>query len=295
MTTVVDYNQGCRLSVEDWVWLNRTGIFENPDLREFVCPFPPPKLMYSVSGLRNECDFASHGADLFLALSQASPVALTEYRKLLDFGCGCGRLARMLRNWPHELFGCDINTLHVDWINDNLKFMKAKHCFVHLPLPYPDNSFDAIISISVFTHLNEVNQDRFLTELHRVSHPEARLFLSVHGSRALERALTEKSVRNIISVKEKLFQQACTSFERGNHAFILQQNYLTTLRWRLKNLLLRLVGRPSNPLQKFLEYGITFIPESYIRSHWSRWFKIQDFRPAAIHDFQDIVVLSPRK
>jgi SAM-dependent methyltransferase len=283
------------LSVQDWVWLNRTGAFENLGLREFVCPFPPSKLIYSVSGLENERDFACHGADLFLALSEASPIALTEYKKMLDFGCGCGRLARMFKNWPHELFGCDINTLHIDWINENLKFMKASHNFVHLPLPYADNSFDGIISISVFTHLNEINEDRFLSELHRISQPGARLFLTVHGSRALERARAETSVRNIISVKEKLFQQACARFEEGKHAFILQQNYLTTLRWRLKNLLLRLVGEPNNPLQKLFEYGITFIPESYIRSHWTRWFEIQDFRPAAIHDFQDIVVLNPRK
>jgi len=90
------------------------------------------------------------GADLFLAISQASPIALTEYKKVLDFGCGCGRLARMFKNWPHELYGCDIDTRHVDWINENLKFMEATYSFVRPPLPYPESSFDAIISVSVF-------------------------------------------------------------------------------------------------------------------------------------------------
>ena len=146
-----------------------------------------------------------------------------------------------------------------------------------------------------FTHLNELSQDLFLADLHRVSRSGARLFLTVHGSRALERALAEEGVQTLISVNEKLFKQARTHFQEGKHAFILQQNYLTTLRWRLKNLLMRLAEKPNNPLQKLLEYGITFTPESYIRSHWTRWLEIQDFQLAAIHDFQDIVVLSPKK
>ncbi len=294
----IDYGLGCRLNVEDWVWLNRTGIFEDPALRKYVSPFPPPKLMHSVSGVENERDFASHGIDLFLALTQASPFPLMQYKKLLDFGCGCGRLARMFKNRPYELFGCDVNGLHVDWINDNLELMKAARCFIHQPLPYQNDSFDGIISISVFTHLNEINQNRYLAELHRVSQTGARLFLTVHGSRALERAVTEECIRDVLSVEEQPFQQACARFLEGHHAFIFQNHFLATqpsLSWRVKNFLMPLTGRTGVPIPTILEYGITFTPEAYIRSHWTRWFEVQDFRPAAIHDFQDIVVLSPKK
>jgi len=303
-TKAIDYKLGCRLGVEDWIWLNRTGVFENPGLREFVSPFPPVELMQNVSGLEIEHDFASHGADLFLALSQASPIALTEYKKLLDFGCGCGRLARMFKNCPHELFGCDVDARHVDWIDKNLKYMKAVHSSVRPPLPYQDNSFDGIISVSVFTHLNETSQDEFLMELYRVSQPGARLFLTVHGDRALQRALTEHTIREMIWVDEELFQKARKNFAQDKHAFILQQGHLTTTakketaksflrrfmkRWRPQSANSRLQVREP------FEYGIAFLSENYIRSHWSRWFEIQDFRHGAIHDFQDIIVLCPRK
>ncbi len=86
MTTAVDYNLGCKLSVDNWVWLNRTGAFQNANLHKFVCSFPPSKLMYSVSGLTNEPDFASHGADLFLVLSQASPVLLLNTKNCWTLG-----------------------------------------------------------------------------------------------------------------------------------------------------------------------------------------------------------------
>lgn len=293
--TAIDYGLGCRLSMKDWVWLNRTGIFETPELRRFVSPFPPKELMHRISGLQNERDFASHGADLFLALSQASPVPLTDYKKLFDFGCGCGRLARLFKDFPNDLFGCDIEGRHVDWINQHLQFMKAAHSHVHLPLPYAENSFDGIISISVFTHLNEINQDRFLDELHRVSEPKARLFLTVHGSRALERALDEESVRKLMVIDENSLEEARRSFTEGKHAFILQQNLVTRLRWRLKNALFQMRGHAGHPMHKFMEYGITFIPEGYVRSHWGQWFEIEAYHSAAIHDFQDIVVLTPKK
>jgi len=289
MRTAIDYSLGCRLDARDWIWLNRTGVFENPELRKFVSPFPPVELMQNVSGLENERDFAAHGADLFLALSQASAVALTEYRSLLDFGCGCGRLPRIFKNHPHAVFGCDVDARHVGWVGKNLKYMNVKHSSVRPPLPYPRNSFDAILSISVFTHLNETSQDQFLAELHRVSQPGARLFLTVHGERALKRSLTEKKVRDMICVEEELFEKARHDFTEGKHAFVLQHGHLTELPG--KSLWQRLVSMVRHPFA----YGITFIPESYVHSHWSRWFEIHDFCHGAIHDFQDVIILGPKK
>jgi SAM-dependent methyltransferase len=108
-TTNLIYQQGCQMPLEEWIWLNRSGIFEDPELRRYVAAFPPSDLMENVCGLRSEQDFASHGADLFVAISKASPKPLTEYGHILDFGCGCGRLARMFKGHPHRVSGCDID------------------------------------------------------------------------------------------------------------------------------------------------------------------------------------------
>lgn len=52
------WSRGCRLPFEEWSWINRNGIFEEPRLREYVAPFPPVPLMCNVSGLTAERDFA---------------------------------------------------------------------------------------------------------------------------------------------------------------------------------------------------------------------------------------------
>jgi SAM-dependent methyltransferase len=288
----MDYSLGCRLTVAEWASLNRTEIFQDPQLMEHVSPFPPSSLMQNVSGLVNERDFASHGADLFVALSDASPKRLADFQTVLDFGCGCGRLARMFKGHPHRVCGCDIDLRHVDWVRNNLDHIEVVSTSVHPPLPYADNEFEAIISISVFTHLNETSQIEFLRELHRISQRGGYLFLTVHGQRALERAVNEKPIREMIDVEELPFQKACKAFSRNEHAFILQHGHLTTSTKKIFSL--RRLFR-STVINEPFEYGITFIPEAYIRKHWGRWFEIVDYRHGAIHSFQDIVVLMPKK
>ncbi len=287
----VDYSLGCRLSFKDWAWLNHVGAFEKPDLGSYIAPFPPQELMYNVSGLQSEKDFASHGVDLFEAYSQASPIPLTEYQSFLDFGCGCGRLARMFKGHPYKVIGCDIDSRHVKWVNDNLNYMTGVLTSVNPPLPFSDKEFDGILANSVFTHLNETSQDKFLRELNRICVPNGYLMLSVHGARALERAVNEEMIRNMINVEEKLFQKAYDAFYKNQYAFILQEGHLTTYSNEKKMRIESTQGIIEEPF----EYGITFIPEAYIRKHWSRWFEIVDYCYGAIHSWQDIIVLKPKK
>ena len=284
-----DYSLGCRLPVDEWTQLNRLDAFRDPSLRAFVSPFPPRELMQNVSGLVTEQDFASHGADFYIALSEASSKPLSDYSSLLDFGCGCGRLARLFKGHPHRVAGCDIDHRHVEWIAASLDFVEAKQSSVRPPIPYADDEFDAIISISIFTHLNEHSQDQFLSELARVAAPGATLFITVHGARALQRAREEPTIRAMIDVPDRPFASAQESFAADRHAFILQQGHLTTI-----------ADRPAIQGQERLvdgtfDYGITFTSEAYVRAHWSRWFDILDYRSGAFHDFQDLVVLRPRK
>jgi SAM-dependent methyltransferase len=267
------------MPVADWIELNRTLAFKEPGLREQVGPFPPPLLMQYTTGLTNEADFASHGADFWAALSAASPKPLSEYASILDFGCGCGRLARMFKGFAGRIAGCDIDYRHIDWCNSALKYMQAKVSSVHPPIPFADNEFEAVISISIFTHLTESSQDEFLQELARVCRPDGLLFLTIHGRRALERALAEPRIRALVNVEEDLFQAARKKFEDGQHAFVLQAPWLQTE---------KIISEP-------FEYGITFIPENHLRTHWTKWFDLLEIRSGAIHDFQDIIVLRPKK
>jgi SAM-dependent methyltransferase len=294
------------LPAETWTWLNRKGIFDDPELRRYVSPFPPVDIMESVSGLTREQDFASHGADFFLSLSAASPKPLTEYHHLLDFGCGCGRLARLFKGHPHKVSGCDIDRRQVKWVQENLSHVEARLSSVQPPLPYDDDTFDGVISISIFSHLNEASQDQFLSELHRVTQAGGYLFLTVHGKIALERSVLEREVKEMISVDETLLKKAYDSFFRGEYAFILQHGHLTNLKRVNRPTMVEKIQRwmrkgvaapqaPSELISEYYEYGITYIPEEYLRRHWSRWFSIVDYIPGGIYGWQDIAVLTPSK
>lgn len=293
MTVKKDYDLGCRLPADDWLWLNGWAIFDDPRLRPYVAPFPSKELMTNVSGLTNDRDFAAHGVEIFRALVQASPKPIADYRSILDFGCGCGRLARMFKGHPNRIVGCDIDKRHVNWVAGNLGYMTACLTSVNPPLPFGDNEFDAIFSISIFSHLTEKSQDDFLAELSRITSLDGYLFLTVHGARALERAKSEQMIRDMLWVDQQPFDRACAEFEQNRHAFILQQGHLTTVGSAVVDNLLKRTAKTV--IEEPYQYGITFVPEQYIFTHWAKWFHVVEIRRGAIHDFQDIVVLRPRK
>lgn len=99
---------------------------------------------------------------------------------------------------------------------------------------------------------------------------------------------------------EKLrFQKAQEDFSANRHAFVLQHGHLTT---SVQNLSLR--GKMRDWFRRIwykeiidvpFEYGISFVSENYVREHWGKWFEVVSYHHGGIHDFQDIVVLTPKK
>jgi len=264
---------GMQMPLDEWLLLNQK-VFERPELMEYVAPFPPPHLMQNVSGLTSNADFASHGVAIYKAVQDASPRRLSEYKSILDFGCGCGRLGRMFKGHPGKITGCDVDARHVEWVNESLSYMSAVNTKPNAPLPFPDASFDAVISISVFTHLNESSQRLYLEELSRVSASGSYLLLTNHGERAMERALSEERIFTMLAIPAEGLQEAAQGMREGRHNFIIQPTgHLTTDDY---------------------QYGITFIPASYIRRVWAEYFDVVEIVSGAIHDFQDIVVCRKR-
>jgi SAM-dependent methyltransferase len=273
---------GVNSELEDWLAFNRTDAFVTPGGLEFVAPFPPPTLMLWVSGLTDARDFASHGCDIFKALSLACPTPLPAFSSILDFGVGVGRLARMFKGFRGRYAGVDVDKRHIAWVSQALDYVEAFASQPKHRLPFPDASFDCIISISVFTHMSEHDQFFYLEELARLAQPGATLLLTVHGERSLQRAEAEEKIFKMLSVPESSIPATRAAFENSGFNFIRQyRNFASSLFKYLTS--------------DRYEYGITFISEGYMREHWSKYFDIVHFYPGAIHDFQDIVVLKARE
>jgi SAM-dependent methyltransferase len=109
-----------------------------------------------------------------------------EFERVLDWGVGCGRVARHFpRAHAQALTGCDVDGDNVDWCARNLPgtFVASR---LAPPLPFDDDAFDLVYGISVFTHLREPMQLRWLEELARVTRQGAWLLMTTHGETAID-------------------------------------------------------------------------------------------------------------
>lgn len=97
---------------------------------------------------------------------------------MLDFGCGSGRLLRQFLDEAEtaELRGCDIDEEMVAWVREHLcpPVAGAEVNGERPPLPYPDDHFDLVTALSVFTHIADGWSD-WLLELRRVMKPDGML------------------------------------------------------------------------------------------------------------------------
>jgi ubiquinone/menaquinone biosynthesis C-methylase UbiE len=87
--------------------------------------------------------------------------------RILDVGCGMGLLVRTLLSHGVDAHGLDVSAVAVAHGNS-----QAPNCFHQgsiLELPFPDGSFDAIVSTDCMEHLHERDVPKALAELHRVS------------------------------------------------------------------------------------------------------------------------------
>lgn len=102
-----------------------------------------------------------------------------EGQKILDLGCGNGRLLKLFEDIKIDYIGVDASEKLIELAkkrHPKARFQKADA----LSLPLPANYFDRVFSIAVFHHIpSEKFRLRFLQEARRVLKPEGLLILTV--------------------------------------------------------------------------------------------------------------------
>jgi SAM-dependent methyltransferase len=160
---------------------------------------PPARLRVLVAGTAEIDRFLHSGkvqAEYLRQLLGQAHSPLEEMDAVLDFGCGCGRIARWFSDLSGPQFhGCDYNGELVKWCDANLDFIDVCTTSLEPPLPYPDARFDFLYAFSVFTHLSIELAESWIEELQRVIKPGGLMWFTIHGESYRERLLPEQQAR----------------------------------------------------------------------------------------------------
>jgi SAM-dependent methyltransferase len=154
-----------------------------PNIRALLPAVPDPALQRGWNGASGGA-LAVQGAAFYRRLCERyahhGAVPLADAR-VLDFGCGWGRLTRMLARdvAPGRLFGCDPSQDILDVCRDNgVPAALARSDFMPDRVPF-DERFDLAFAFSVFTHLSEPAHQRSLDALHAALVPGGLLVVTV--------------------------------------------------------------------------------------------------------------------
>src|SRR3989475_8959582 len=147
-------------------------------IRLHVGPFLDPEL-YRLSAERNV-----EGLREFCGLRRGS--------RILDIGCGCGRVASALARYMSSTAsydGFDVANEAVEWCQRHISARFPNFRFRRIPVfsqryspqgslgaseiafPYEDNGFDLVFAASVFTHIPPDGLANYIAETRRVLRP----------------------------------------------------------------------------------------------------------------------------
>jgi SAM-dependent methyltransferase len=227
---------------------------------------PDPERRKRVHGGVSMEGFVMSGFSTYKKLSNL----LVEYSRswetsarILDWGCGCGRLFRYLpQGVLPRLVGADIDSDNIEWCRANFPGAEFHVAPLLPPTLLPENEFDVIVGISVLTHLQEPIEHAWLQELSRIARPGALLLLTIHGPAAGARAnLSEEQYREWI--------------DRGFVNLGLSEDL-------------------GSAVPDSTYYVVTLHTHEYVRREWGRYFEIVEIRESLVANHQDMVVMRKR-
>lgn len=163
-------------------------------------PIPPRELWLGYN-------YPAHGkahVAAMMEIVEASGFSPAAGDRILDLGCGAGRMIRHLQHLASkcEIWGTDISAEHIFWCRRNLSPPFRFATTTKVPhLPFEDRSFGFIYCGSLFTHIDDL-ADAWLLELHRILRPDGRLYVTVHDKHTMR--LFEDSIHSKAAIVREI-------------------------------------------------------------------------------------------
>lgn len=228
------------LGVDLWALLLTQEYSAYPHIRAALPDVPEPALQQRWNGLSGAA-LAHQSAAFYRLLLPHLPAGA----RVLDFGCGWGRILRFLARDvpPDRLYGCDPVAQILDVCRDNrVPATLAQSDFLPERLPF-DEPFDLAFAFSVFTHLSEPAHERCLAALHAGLKPGATLLTTIRPPDFIhEHPLMEPALA------------------RAGEPYVFAPH----------------PSQPDHPQYAGaeMEYGETVVTLAYVRERWARWFEL---------------------
>ena len=250
--------------------------FITPDRESAV--LPPAPLAERVSDVSGDA-FRLSGLQSFTDLWDQIRRYVRDPRdaRVLDWGCGCGRVARYMAGYAAELLGCDIDAEAIQWCAENLEG-RFSLSTPQPPLRYGTGEVDVVYASSLFTHLARDEQLTWLGELRRVLSPDGVLVASVAGEYAL------------------LLGQPHRLKDRSSPGSILHRAAAFRRAGRLRRAGILDAARDSHldGIAPPGYYRSVFQTREHTTREWSGDFEIVDYIERGLNGHQDLVVMRPR-
>lgn len=188
--------------------------------RDDIVPFPADEVQVLTNGQKG-LTTAKGAVQIWENLKESIEAhrALSPDLKVLDYGCGWGRITRiLLREFEDDnIYGVDVDP---GLIKSAQACVPSCHFSViesMKPLPFEAESFDIIFANSVFSHLSERSAVATLAELQRVTKPGGLVITSVLERPEMEKfySRTEKQKEWITGILGPLDKASATLDAKG--------------------------------------------------------------------------------
>jgi 2-polyprenyl-3-methyl-5-hydroxy-6-metoxy-1,4-benzoquinol methylase len=182
--------------------------------------------------------------------------------RVLDFGCGVGRVLRCFARDPVELHASDVDSTAIDYLQRTFPTVRSAVNGYAPPLRYDSGQFDVVYSVSIWTHLAPHLQIPWLLEMQRVLVPGGLALLTTIGPHG---------------------------YRRGTHNWALTFTLDDLMRdgYRYSEYL-------DNDDSVGPSYGAGFHVPAYVKKNWADYFDVLDVQEGVVDNLNDLVILRKR-
>jgi len=231
--------------------------------------FPDADLQVAMVGSSFETSFKE--ADAFTRqvkrLMCEYGTGLTPFSMILDFGTGWGRMYRFFLNTvlPENILGTDIDQAFIELCQQTIPMGRFEQNNAFPPMKYENNSFDAVVGYSVFSHLNKDVGLKWIEEFARILKPGGILVMTTYSRDfikycdQLRKSGEKHTLRYQRHLAEKAFldkKKAYRDYDAGRFMY---------------------VPGTGGSVRKAALYGDAILSPKYIKREWTKYLDLVDF------------------